>query len=110
MAVDIWYSSYLHFAVYEHELKGLQNALDNDEHDVNFASDRDGWTALHCACYLGRVEETNLLLSHGGDIFAVDCKGRTALHMICASRAADDSVIQEMMKTVLNHLLSRGLE
>lgn len=108
ICADIWYDSYLHFAVYERDLIGLQKILETSYVDIDMPG-KCGWTALHCSCYLGRVEETKLLLFHGASVFVLDDLGRTALHMISSCAACDSSVVKELYKLVLNHFLDCGI-
>ena len=108
ICADIWYDSYLHFAVYERDLMGLERILDTGKVDIDMHG-RCGWTALHCSCYLGRVEETRILLSHGANVFALDDLGRTALHMVSSCRAGESKIIKELYKLILCNFLSCGL-
>ena len=45
------------------------------------AHDEAGWTPLHCAATLGRVEEATFLVSRGSDVGIRDHNGRTPLDL-----------------------------
>jgi ankyrin repeat protein len=76
-----WCSTPLHKACYE-------GSLDELFADVSQIALRDhnGWTALHVAVYMRRIEASRLLLTGGADIFAVTggARGHTALHLACS--------------------------
>jgi ankyrin repeat protein len=54
--------------------------------------DKEGHTALHAASAAGHVVAAKELLKQGADSRAVDSSGNTALHLACASPAAEEFI------------------
>ena len=83
-----WHATPMHKACYENDVVGLQALLRNGPENADHAfslRDQCGWTALHVAVFMDRIEVIKLLLSKGVDIFEVtdNCKF-TALHLACS--------------------------
>ena len=81
-----WYATSLHKACYENDRDALKGLLNSGTVDTSFdinARNVRGWTALHVAAYLNRLEELKLLLVAGADAYLVTEMGHTALHLAC---------------------------
>ena len=75
----------------------------NDGGDVN-ASDQNGRTHLHFACYNDRLDVVSFLLSSGADINKLDTWGRNALEV--ASKIYHDT--SEYQPAIIMALLEKG--
>ncbi|GLC36382.1 hypothetical protein PLESTM_000437500 [Pleodorina starrii] len=53
-------------------------------------------TALHWAAELGNVEAAELLIDYGIDVKAVECNGRTSVHL--AARSGDRAMLECLME------------
>lgn len=80
----LYNGSPLHKAVRDNSLEDVRILICSDFYDINIRG-RDGWTALHLASYLNRLEIVILLLELGADS---DCKTyqnqSTPLHLACS--------------------------
>ena len=90
---SLWHDSPCHKACYWNEIDDLRALLEGDSGDddadatrlllVN-AAGRDGWTALHTASFMNRLEAAELLLRAGAAVGSVTVSGQlTALHLAC---------------------------
>ena len=91
---SLWHDSPCHKACYWNEIDDLRALLEGDSSDdddadatrlllVN-AAGRDGWTALHTASFMNRLEAAELLLRAGAAVGSVTVSGQlTALHLAC---------------------------
>ena len=93
---SLWHDSPCHKACYWNEIDDLRALLegdsgDNDDDDADAtrlllvdAAGRDGWTALHTASFMNRLEAAELLLRAGAAVGSVTVSGQlTALHLAC---------------------------
>ena len=65
---SIWYESRIHKIVYENDIDGLQDLLDDDNYARELSAvGRDAWTPLHYAAMFNRSEIAALLLETGAD-------------------------------------------
>ncbi|EFJ44495.1 hypothetical protein VOLCADRAFT_106351 [Volvox carteri f. nagariensis] len=55
-------------------------------------------TALHWAAELGNIEAAELLIDFGIDVKAVECNGRTAVHL--AARSGDRGMLECIMELI----------
>jgi ankyrin repeat protein len=79
----------MHSACYENDLESLQALLASGKEDLDFdinMRNTQGWTALHAAVYLNRIEAVRLLINEGADAMLVTDEERrhTALHTACS--------------------------
>jgi ankyrin repeat protein len=77
----------MHKVCYENDIDGLQAQLRSvpDNTDAFGLRDQHGWTALHVAVFMNRVEVTKLLIASGANIFEVTGNSNlTALHIACS--------------------------
>ena len=65
---------YLRYSAMDNNVAGLEEALKNDECNINGA-DEQGQTALHFAADKGSVDCIKLLIEAGANINAIDCDG-----------------------------------
>ena len=85
----MWHDSPVHKACYWNEIDSLRTLLKGDRDDVAVlvnALGRDGWTALHTASFMNRLEAAELLLRAGATVGSseVTVSGQhTALHLAC---------------------------
>ena len=82
-------------AASRNELSRMERVLGADATVVS-AFSRDGWTALHVACYFGMVEAVRLLLSQGASVNAVsrNAERHTPLHSAAGGIAHRAEVIR----------------
>jgi hypothetical protein len=91
---SLWHDSPCHKACYWNEIDDLRALLEGDsggDDDADTtrlllvnAAGRDGWTALHTASFLNRLEAAELLLRAGAAVGSVTVSGQlTALHLAC---------------------------
>ena len=107
MLSDTWYATPLHRAVYENDLDMLRALLESGVSDSSFdmqARNAHGWTALHTAAYLNRVDalEVVLLFTAGSDkvLAALTDLGHTALHLACSRGNT------EVVRMLIKHLFT----
>ncbi|GFR40273.1 hypothetical protein Agub_g453 [Astrephomene gubernaculifera] len=55
-------------------------------------------TALHWAAELGHIDVAELLIDYGVDVKAVECNGRTAVHL--AARSGDRAMLECIMELI----------
>jgi ankyrin repeat protein len=68
------------------DVKTLE-AMVNEDHELVYAkSEKDGKTALHRACVVGKYDAVKLLLNKGADFRAKDNNRKTALYYAKAGR------------------------
>ena len=79
-SISTWHATPLHKAAYENNTVGLLELITPE--NINFR-DPLGWTALHVAVFLERVDVLRLLIDSGANIFATTRLGHTALHFAC---------------------------
>ena len=79
-SISTWHATPLHKAAYENNTVGLLELITPENIDFR---DHLGWTALHVAVFLERVDVLRLLIDSGANIFATTCLGHTALHFAC---------------------------
>ena len=89
MIADTWNATVLHTACYENDLDALKALLVTGKEDPHFDMNMrsfHGWTALHAAVYLNRIEAVRLLINEGADVMLVTDEDRrhTALHIACS--------------------------
>ena len=92
----LWCASPLSVAVYDNDMETIRNLLEekNDSghhaHDPNWDIG-DGWTVVHAAAYLNRVESLReLVCSDRVDLNIVSASwGQTALHIACSQGHAE---------------------
>ncbi|MEW5306548.1 MAG: hypothetical protein WDW36_009004 [Sanguina aurantia] len=65
------------------------------EFDIN-QRDRLNRTALHWAAEMGHLQTAEVLLDYGCDVAALECNGRTAVHL--AARSCDAEMIQTLLQ------------
>jgi len=104
----------LHKACAENDLKMLREVLKSLQTDESAASviearDRDGWTPLHLAIFLGSMDSVRLLLASDADPFAVTDCGKTTLHLAC-SRRGSPVIITSCMKMLVQSMANRKRE
>jgi hypothetical protein len=88
----IWHTSPIHKASYENDVDKLQELLNTRSQSTSLSlpefletRDEHGWTALHVAVFMNRIDVTKLLVSEGADILATTrYRGHTALHLACS--------------------------
>ena len=92
---SLWHDSPCHKACYWNEIDDLRALLEGDSGAVDDDADatrlllvnaagRDGWTALHTASFMNRLEAAELLLRAGAAVGSVTVSGQlTALHLAC---------------------------
>ena len=64
----------------------LKTMLDQDHELVYAKSQKDGKTALHRACMVGKYDAVKLLLNQGADVKAKDFNRKTSLYYANAGR------------------------
>lgn len=77
----------MHKTCYENDVVGLQALLTSisDNTEAFSLRDQHGWTPLHVAVFMNRVEVTKLLISKGAKICEVTGNSKlTALHLACS--------------------------
>ncbi|XP_034018915.1 ankyrin repeat domain-containing protein 16 isoform X2 [Thalassophryne amazonica] len=79
----------LHQAAVTGQEEALQFLVRELKVDVNQTATDIQLTALHYASKEGHTSTVKTLLDLGGDLYARDKKGRTALHMACIGQHAD---------------------
>ena len=106
MLSDTWHATPLHRAVYENDLDMLRALLESGV-DMQ-ARNAHGWTALHTAAYLNRVDalEVVLLFTAGSDkvLAALTDLGHTALHLACSRGNT------EVVRMLIKHLFTRNID
>jgi hypothetical protein len=70
------------------------------------ARDRDGWTPLHLALFLGSIDAAQLLLDHGADPLVITKCGRNAMHLVC-SRRGSSVIVAQFMEIILQAIEKR---
>ena len=83
--MSTWHGTPIHKACYENDLAGLEALIASDPASL-FVQDHFGWTALHVAAFMNRMEVFEVLVSRGADIFALTggSSGHTAFHLACS--------------------------
>uniref|UniRef100_K3WG53 Uncharacterized protein n=1 Tax=Globisporangium ultimum (strain ATCC 200006 / CBS 805.95 / DAOM BR144) TaxID=431595 RepID=K3WG53_GLOUD len=89
-------STFVHHAMVG-DLSGMKHMLAKEKMDPN-AQDRFGMTALHWACYTGKLVCAQELLQAGASTKIVDQNGRNALHHAC--RKDQDDVVRFLLQDV----------
>ena len=92
----LWCATPLSVALYDNDMETIRNLLEekNDSghhaHDPNWDIG-DGWTVVHAAAYLNRVESLReLVCSDRVDLSMVSVsRGQTALHIACSRGHAE---------------------
>lgn len=85
-----WHATPIHKACYENDLDGLcvliGSISESELESLNALRDHHGWTALHVAAFLNRVEVVKLLMSKCSNAFLDRTKvnGHTSLHLACS--------------------------
>ena len=110
-----WYATAIHKACYENDVTSLHALVESvSQSEEELASllalrDHHGWTALHVAVFMNRIEATRLLVSRGADIFAVTGPGpaaggggHTVLHLACSRGHS------EIVRFLLNVVVAAG--
>ena len=112
-----WHATAIHKACYENDVASLhalvESVSQSEEELASLLALRDphGWTALHVAVFMNRIEATRLLVSRGADILAVTGAagvgvsgggGRTALHLACSRGHG------EVVRLLLNVVVAAG--
>ena len=115
-----WYATAIHKACYENDVTSLHALVESvSQSEEELASllalrDHHGWTALHVAVFMNRIEATRLLVSRGADIYAVTGPGpaaavaaaggggHTALHLACSRGHS------EIVRFLLNVVVAAG--
>ena len=103
MLSDTWHATPLHRAVYENDLDMLRALLESGV-DMQ-ARNAHGWTALHTAAYLNRVDalEVFLLFTAGSEVLSTLTDfGHTALHLACSRGNT------EVVRMLIKHLFTRN--
>jgi uncharacterized protein len=79
---NAWCQSSLHTACYKNDLNRLKSLISTQvpRSNLNLKLE-DGWTPLHVAVLLNRLEAATLLVDAGADIFAATKNGHTVLHL-----------------------------
>ena len=110
-----WHATEIHKACYENDVASLHALVESvSQSEEQLASllalrDHHGWTALHVAVFMNRIEATRLLVSRGADIFAVTGPGaeaggggrrRTALHL--ASSRGHGEVVRFLLDSSMS--------
>jgi ankyrin repeat protein len=73
--------------------------------NVNYASSRDGNTALHITCDRNFIDASMQLIRSGGNLSANNINGDTPLHLLCYKHHAQlMSTIIDLPRSVLRHL------
>ena len=92
-----WFDTILHQAVYMDEINSVRNLISVHECPRQFVNipGKEGWTPLHVAAYLNRLECTRVLLMLGANPNAKNNNALTPLH-IAASRGYTD-ILNELM-------------
>ena len=101
MLSDTWYATPLHRAVYENDFDMLRALLESGV-DMQ-ARNAHGWTALHTAAYLNRVNalEVVLLFTAESEVLAsLTDFGHTALHLACSRGNL------EVVRMLIKHLFT----
>ena len=83
--VSTWHGTPIHKACYENDLARLDALIASDPASL-FVQDHFGWTVLHVAAFMNRMEVFEVLVSRGADIFALTGggSGHTAFHLACS--------------------------
>ncbi len=68
------------------DIETLNKMLDEDHELVYAKSQKDGKTALHRACVVGKYDAVKLLLNQGADFRVKDANRKTALYYAKAGR------------------------
>jgi ankyrin repeat protein len=89
-----WHATPIHKACYDNDLYGLHalvKSISQQDSPAEAESQIDvrnhhGWTALHVAVFMNRIDATKLLVSSDADISATTggARGHTALHLACS--------------------------
>jgi ankyrin repeat protein len=71
VGAGICLGSDIHKAVGRGDLKQVKALLQNNPELVNAKAEKSGWTPLHLAAFVGKLEIAKLLIAHGADVNAV---------------------------------------